>query len=202
MASYPEGLLRPGEHILEHVRPHWRMLVFPALLPPLLAAPAAFLAALVSIASWRAMAWAGLAVVVAGLLGWFCLAPLARWRCTHLVVTDRRLLVREGVVSRAGIDIAASSVGAVRIRQTVLERMLGCGTLVVATHDLPERPGRERWEFDGVGHLARVAATLEEVAEDWGGLDDEGVPEPDDEPWRASRSLVRSRGGPAPRTSR
>jgi membrane protein YdbS with pleckstrin-like domain len=167
VASYPESLLRPGERVHEHLRPHWRMLVVPALLPPLLAAPTGFVAAMVSAASWRTVVWVALAVLVGGLLWWFSLAPLARWRCTHLVVTDRRLLVREGVVSRSGIEIAAQDVVAVRVRQTVLERLLGCGTLVVVTLDAGEDGP---WELDGIPQLARVAATLDEVAEDCGGL--------------------------------
>lgn len=170
MASYPEGLLRSGERVHEHLRPHWRMLVVPALLPAMLAAPTGFLAALVSAQTWRTVVWVALALLIGGLLWWFSLAPLARWRCTHLVITDRRLLVREGVVSRNGIDVAASTVTAVRIRQGVLERMLGCGTLVVVTRDAPEG---EHWEFDGIPHVARLATTLEEVAEDRGGLDPE-----------------------------
>lgn len=167
MASYPEGLLRPGERVHEHLRPHWRMLVVPALLPLVLAAPTGFVAAMVSAASWRTVVWIALAVLVGGLLWWFSLAPLARWRCTHLVVTDRRLLVREGVVKRSGIEIAADAVVAVRVRQTVLERLLGCGTLVVVTLDAGEDGP---WELDGIPYLARVAATLDEVAEDRGGL--------------------------------
>lgn len=189
MASYPEGLLRPGERVHEHLRPHWRMLVVPALLPLLLAAPTGFVAAMVSAASWRLVVWVALAVLVGGLLWWFSLAPLARWRCTHLVVTDRRLLVREGVVSRSGIEIAAATVVAVRVRQTVLERLLGCGTLVVVTRDAGDDGP---WELDGIPQLARVAATLDEVAEDCGGLDPrdagtgadldpDGLGEPDDD---------------------
>lgn len=167
MPHYPEGLLMAGERVLEHLRPHWRMLVVPAVAPPLLAAPVGFVAALASRESWRTVVWIALAVLAVVLLGWFCLAPLARWRCTHLAVTDRRLLVREGVVSRAGIDVAASEITAVRLRQTLVERMLGCGTLIVATRDTPDE---QRWEFEGIPHLERVAGTLEEVAELRGGF--------------------------------
>lgn len=174
MATYPESLLQPGEHVLEHRRPHWRMLVVPALLPPALALPAGFLAATVSTSAWRPTVWIALAVVVVALVVWFSLAPLARWRFTHLVVTDRRLLVREGVVSRAGIDLAAFTVSEVRIRQTPTERALGCGTLVVLTRAADGDPadgGRARWEFEGIGRVARVAARLEGAAEQQGGID-------------------------------
>lgn len=36
---------------------------------------------------------------------WLTVAPLLRWRTTHFVVTSRRVLVREGVLTRSGIDI-------------------------------------------------------------------------------------------------
>src|SRR3712207_6895704 len=41
---------------------------------------------------------------VAGVV-WLTLVPLLRWRTTHFVVTTRRVLVREGVLARRGIDI-------------------------------------------------------------------------------------------------
>jgi hypothetical protein len=89
------------------------------------------------------------------------------------VVTDRRLLVREGVLARESLDVAGASITAVRTRMTARERLLGCGTLVVATVSAPEP-----WEFAGLGGVDRLAALTEQMAEDHGGLrpaaDDDG----------------------------
>ena len=162
--AYPEKLLLGGERVLAHLRPHWRMLVLPVLVPPVAAGVAAWLAALARGAAWRGPIWVVLAVLAVVAVGWFSLAPVLRWRCTHFVVTDRRILVREGVLTRVGIEVAGSAVAGVQTRQTFPERVLGCGTLVVAV-DHADDP----WEFDGLGDLVRTAAVLERVALEQGG---------------------------------
>ena len=157
--GYPENLLVPGERVLVHRRPHVRMLVVPVLLPPLLALLVGWLAALAAPLTWRVTAWTVLAVVATTLLCWFCLAPVLRWRCTHFVVTDRRVLVREGVLSRSGISVPASTVAAVDVRQRFAERFLRCGTLLVGV-DGADEP----WEFEGLGDPGGTAVVLERVA--------------------------------------
>ena len=177
--AYPENLLVPGERVLVHRRPHVRMLVVPALLPPLLALLVGWLAALAAPLTWRTTAWTVLAVVATVALCWFCLAPVLRWRCTHFVVTDRRVLVREGVLSRSGIAVPAASIAAVDVRQTLPERLLRCGTLLVAVDG-----AGEPWEFDGLGDPGGTAQVLERVAIESGAeLDDDPLAgeDPEDE---------------------
>jgi membrane protein YdbS with pleckstrin-like domain len=167
--AYPDAVLRRGEHVLAHRRPHWRMLVVPALVPPTAAFLAAFLAALATTVPSDATRTAlRLALVLLAVLAiaWLAVLPLVRWRCTHLVVTDRRLLVREGVLARESVDVAGATITGVRTRCTGLERALGSGTLVVATVGT-----EEPWEFSGLGRVERLATMVEGVAADRGGLD-------------------------------
>jgi membrane protein YdbS with pleckstrin-like domain len=164
--AYPERLLVAGERVVRHVRPHWRMLVVPALLPPVVAFVGAWLVAVARPTSWALPTLIGVAVVALGLLGWFSLAPVARWRATHFVVTDRRVLVREGVFSRSGIVVVGRSITTVRTVRTGIDRLLGAGTLVVGVDD-----SREPWRFDGLGRVERVATEVERMAERRGGLD-------------------------------
>lgn len=166
--AYPEGLLTSGERVREHLRPHVRMLVVPVLVPPLTAGAGMWLAALVARQPWHAGAWVVLAVAAAVVVARFALTPLLRWWCTHLVVTDRRLLVREGVLRRSGVDLPASTITDVRTGQHGVERLLGCGTLLVATRDTDGDP----WSFHGIPRLAQIAARLGAVAEERGGLRD------------------------------
>ncbi len=167
--AYPDSVLRRGEHVLAHRRPHWRMLVVPALVPPAAAFLTAFLAALATTVPSDATRTAlRLALVLLAVLAvaWLAVLPLVRWRCTHLVVTDRRLLVREGVLARESVDVAGATITSVRTRCTGLERALGSGTLVVATVGT-----EEPWEFSGLGRVERLATMVEGVAADRGGLD-------------------------------
>lgn len=167
--AYPDTVLRRGEHVLAHRRPHWRMLVVPALVPPAAAFLAAFLAALATTVPSDATRTAlRLALVLLAVLAvaWLAVLPLVRWRCTHLVVTDRRVLVREGVLARESVEVAGATITGVRTRCTGLERALGAGTLVVATAGT-----EEPWEFSGLGRVERLATMVEGVAADRGGLD-------------------------------
>ncbi|WP_018333941.1 PH domain-containing protein [Actinomycetospora chiangmaiensis] len=182
--AYPERLLVAGERVVRHVRPHWRMLVVPALLPPVVAFVGAWLVAVARPTPWATAVLVAVAVVAVGLLGWFSVAPMTRWRATHFVVTDRRILVREGVFSRSGIVVVGRSITAVRTVRTGVDRLLGAGTLVVGVDDT-----REPWRFDGLGRVERVAAEVERMAERRGGLDpdrwgtwDDADEDPDDDP--------------------
>ena len=182
--AYPERLLVAGERVIVHVRPHWRMLVVPALAPPVAAFAGAWLVAVTRDTPWATAALVGVLVVAAGVLGWFAVAPVMRWRATHFVVTDRRILIREGVLSRTGIVVAGRSITVVRTVRARAERLLGSGTLVVGVDD-----AREPWRFDGLARVARVAAEVERMAQRRGGLDpdrwgthgDDAEDDPDDD---------------------
>jgi membrane protein YdbS with pleckstrin-like domain len=141
------------------------MLVLPAVLPVVVAFLGAWLVALTRPTPWNVVVLVAVLVVGLGLVGWFSVAPVLRWRSTHFVVTDRRILVREGVLSRTGVAVVGASITAVRTTRTVSERLLGCGTLVVAVDDT-----REPWQFDGIGRVDRVAAEVERMARRRGGL--------------------------------
>ncbi|MBW0091494.1 PH domain-containing protein [Pseudonocardia sp. KRD-184] len=159
--AYPDDLLVDGERVVLHTHPHATMLLGPVLHLLLVVAVGVFLAALVREQTWAPWAWLALGVVGAGLAVWLTLVPVVRWRTTHFVVTTRRVLVREGVLARTGIDIPMSRIHSVRFRHTVLERVLGCGTLVI------ESASDEPLEFTDVPRVERVHALLyQEVADD------------------------------------
>jgi uncharacterized membrane protein YdbT with pleckstrin-like domain len=152
--AYPDDLLVEDEQVVVHRHPHWKMLVVPVVVLLLVVGVASFLAAVVSAQSWALWAWLGLAVAGLALVGRFTVFPVLRWRTTHFVVTDRRVLVREGVLTRQGMDIPLRRISSVQIRQGLLERLLGAGTLVV------EADSDESLEFDDVPGVRQVHAVL------------------------------------------
>jgi uncharacterized membrane protein YdbT with pleckstrin-like domain len=71
------------------------------------------------------------AVAVLVVLRWV-VWPFLEWVTTSYVVTDRRLITRFGVIARTGRDMPLSRVNDVTFEHSsILERVLGCGTLVV-----------------------------------------------------------------------
>lgn len=159
--AYPDDLLVEGEQVVMHKHPHWKMLVVPVLALLLVVGLTTFLAALVRNQSWASLAWITLAVIGIGLVGWLTVVPVVRWRTTHFVVTTRRVLVREGVLARHGIDIPINRINSVQVRHRLLERMLGSGTLVI------ESASEEPLEFADVPGVQKVHAMLyREVADE------------------------------------
>lgn len=56
-----------------------------------------------------------------------------RWRSRTYTITSHRLLTGNGIVRRSGHNVALSRVLDVRYERTLVDRLLGCGTLVVHT---------------------------------------------------------------------
>ena len=65
------------------------------------------------------------AIVVVGFL------PFLRWVTTTYTLTNRRFVMRNGILSRSGRDIPLTRVNDVSFQHSLIERMLGTGTLMV-----------------------------------------------------------------------
>lgn len=134
--AFPAELLATDEELQFELRPHWRALVLPIIVVMVLSAGAAYLAA--RMASWfpdpplltlgLRLGVIAVAVILAVPLA---LVPLTRWMSTLYVFTDRRIIIRSGLVTRYGRDMPLSKVNNVSFRQRIMERVLGCGTLIV-----------------------------------------------------------------------
>lgn len=152
--AYPDDLLSPSEHVVIHRHPHWKMLIFPVLWLLVVVAIGTYLAGLVVDQSWATVAWVALAVVGVVLIMWLTLAPLFRWRTTHFIVTSDRVMAREGVFKRTGLDIPLSRINSVRFEHSLLDRVLGCGTLII------ESASDEPLEFDDIPSVEKVHSLL------------------------------------------
>lgn len=126
--------LGEGEYVVAFTRTHWKALLWPVVFLLGTCALAGFLLAVVSTdaSAWRdTLAW----VVVAGaalLIVWFSARPFVRWLTASYTLTNRRLITRSGFVARVGRDIPLSRVTDVRYERGLLDRILGCGTLVIS----------------------------------------------------------------------
>ena len=151
---YPDELLRGDERVLVHKHPHWKMLVLPVLAFLIIVGFGSYAAGWVAGQPWRFSGWIALAVLGGIAVLWLTVTPLLRWRTTHFVLTTRRVLVREGVLSRSGIDIPINRINSVQFRHSFIDRILGCGTLIV------ESASDEPLEFDDIPQVERVHSLL------------------------------------------
>lgn len=122
-----DSRLAPGEEVYQHLHPHAKALVLPVVVLVLCAGVGAFLAAMAPVPALR---YVVVAAAFACVLVW-TLRPFLRWWTTTYTLTDRRILIREGVLSRTGRDIPLGRVSDVAFRNTLWQRMLRCGTLLI-----------------------------------------------------------------------
>jgi len=146
---FPSRLLADDEDIVLDLHPHWKQLLLPSLLLPVVVGVASYLLFLVPTGSVRApLRWAIVAVAVLVLLR-FTFWPWISWQTTHYVLTSRRVVIRRGVLGRSGRDIPLTRVNDVSFHHSLFERMLRCGTLTIESAGehgqvvLPEVPNVE-----------------------------------------------------------
>ena len=131
MAISPK-LLGDGEYVIVSTRTHWKALVLPVIVLLLTCAAAGFLlAALSSTSSQDVLIWAVLAIAAAVVV-WLTLRPFLVWLSASYTVTNRRLITRSGIFTRSGRDIPLYRINDVSYERDLLDRVLGCGTLVIA----------------------------------------------------------------------
>ena len=124
--AFSRKLLNEGEDIALDLHPHWEFFLKPG--AALVVAVAFGVWVLTADPHGAVEALAGILVLVA--LVWFGVT-YARWATTNFVVTTDRLIYRHGVLSKKGIEIPLERVNTVFFSQSIIERMLGSGDLVI-----------------------------------------------------------------------
>lgn len=157
--AFPRKLLNSFETIRVDLRPHWWFLAPPG---------AATLAALVlTIYALTVDGGVGKAVKIVALIllvisgGWM-LRKYAAWYYSHFVVTSHRVIFRQGVLRKTGVQIPLERVNNVNFNQTVFERVLGAGDLLIESGG---EAGQER--FTDISHPDRVANIIHEAIEEY-----------------------------------
>lgn len=126
--GYPKKLLTEGEEIVKEFRPHWRMLVIPFGWTALLIAAVVLTWIFPPDQAWFDWGITGIAVVAWLVLGFY---PLIAWFFTLYVLTNERLIRRSGILARHGLEIPLEQINDVTFTQTILERVLRSGDLLI-----------------------------------------------------------------------
>lgn len=125
--------LLDGEGLVFELREHWSALVWPSFILVVTTGIGSFLAGTVPDNGARTT----LRLIIAGscaaiILRW-SVWPFLAWYGRSWVLTTRRLILREGVLSRKGIDVPLTRVIGNTATRTVLQRMFRSGRLTIST---------------------------------------------------------------------
>jgi uncharacterized membrane protein YdbT with pleckstrin-like domain len=152
--------LTEGEHLVFRLHKHWKTIIWPILmLAAILVATLALLLLVGPLEHPTARLVVGVVAILAVLV--FVARPLLRWWTTSYELTTRRLRLRAGVVARRGRDFPLSRISDVSFAQGPMDRLLGCGRLIV------ESPGEHgQLTLTEIPHVKRVQATLFQLVED------------------------------------
>jgi uncharacterized membrane protein YdbT with pleckstrin-like domain len=159
--AFPDSILDDGETVVRNLRPHWRRVVVPIALLPIVVGLASYgWFKLPDDSARQVLRWVILAAALIILVIW-TLRPLLFWLTTRYVVTNRRVLMRNGVLSRTGRDVPLTRVNDVSFKRSMVERIFGSGTLIV------ESAGdRGQVQLKDVPHVEAVQRDIYRLVED------------------------------------
>ena len=126
--ALPKKFLNPDEELLAELHPHW---IF--LFGPLFTSIGVWAAIIVILIAWQnPPAWTNYPIIFFALIpGLWLLGRYIRWRSYDVALTSTRILVRQGITGRDTVQLRLQRITEVNLRQTLIERMLGTGSLVI-----------------------------------------------------------------------
>lgn len=126
--ALPRKFLNEDEELLAELRPHW---IF--LFGPLFTSIGVWAALIVLIVLWqKAPGWTNYPILILALIpGLWLLGRVVRWRSYVVALTSTRILVRQGIMGRDTVQLRLQRITEVNIRQRLIERVLGTGSLII-----------------------------------------------------------------------
>jgi uncharacterized membrane protein YdbT with pleckstrin-like domain len=130
--ALPQKLLGADEQVVIHTRTHVKAMLLPAFAFVLIAAAVGVGAALIPHEA-RPLGQLAIGVLGVVLTIWLVVLPFLRWQTTTYTITNRRLITRSGILTKVGKDLPLNRINEVSYERSLLDRILGCGSLMVQT---------------------------------------------------------------------
>jgi uncharacterized membrane protein YdbT with pleckstrin-like domain len=142
--SYVDSNLIAGETVIYKTRLHWTVMLGHIFVGCLLfGLPGVFLVyyALtqtgIELTTQHIMEGGGAALLVCGFIA--LVMGSVRRNATEMAVTNRRVVIKTGLVGRRTVELMLNKVESIEVKETAFGRMLGYGTIVViGTGGTPE----------------------------------------------------------------
>jgi len=123
---YPKKLLNDYEELAVDLHPHWWY--FAEAIAALVASIVLGIVVLI-VTDSGTLRLIVLALIVASAI--WLLVRYLKWATTNFVITSDRVIFRHGVIAKSGIEIPLERVNSVHFSQSIFERMIGAGDLLI-----------------------------------------------------------------------
>ena len=121
--GFIDGNLLQGEHVVFRTRLHWKLMIGPLLFAIVTWLPAAWM-----LAQDR---WNNLVLIAPALGLLVLLAAFIRRQSSDFAVTNKRVMMKIGVLSTRSVELLLSKIESITVNQSLAGRMLGYGEIVV-----------------------------------------------------------------------
>jgi uncharacterized membrane protein YdbT with pleckstrin-like domain len=126
---FPRRLLNDYESVVLDLHPHWWYYAK--------SAASTFVATVLALwvqmhlTGWARQLFGYIALSAVILAAAWLAVDYIKWRTTYFVLTSHRLIYREGIVGRHGVEIPLERVNNVNFHQTMWQRLIGVGDLLI-----------------------------------------------------------------------
>ncbi|GII90967.1 PH domain-containing protein [Sinosporangium siamense] len=174
----PDRHLAAGEERVRSFQPHWKCLVGPFIALVLIALGSGVaLYVIPSDFEYALYGRVGVVVLAVILMTIWAFVPYLQWKNTAYTLTTHRFTISSGVLGKSTDEVPLNKVNTVSSGQSLLERMLGCGTLTV------ESAGEQgRLALRDIPRIQDVRAEFFRLVEDAGDDDEDAAEERTDRP--------------------
>jgi uncharacterized membrane protein YdbT with pleckstrin-like domain len=129
---FPEDALAPHERLVLTLHPHWWYIAKPTMIMV-----AATILGIVIISATNAsdnvmstgVRWLFAIAIIVAIVHF--IERIIRWVSTYFVLTSDRVISREGILAKRGIEIPLERINTVLFTQGIFERMIGLGDLEI-----------------------------------------------------------------------
>ena len=148
---FPKKNLNANETVALDMHPHWWFFAEPAwsLLGSIVLGIVVLVKTDKGTGAYKALG--SLALVLLVLTAIWLVWRYMKWLTTNFVITSNRLIFRQGVIGKSGVEIPLERVNNVNFSQSMFERILGAGDLLIESGG---EDGQQR--FTDIRHPAQV----------------------------------------------
>lgn len=175
MSKVEKLTLIAGEEVIRKMRPHWIVLILPTVALIILTTMYVWLMGLISNLPEpfkTIVVWVVSLIMFALFLRWVA-KGLIWWATTKYLFTNKRIVTRSGLIRVTGETIALNKVQSIQFEKTLLERLVGSGSLIIESAS--ENSIRIIYVWDAERIQQEVYAQINKLEEDGNNRNNSGL---------------------------